>query len=398
MKRSLAWLPAVIAPIVVVAGVVAVPSWAGAATAPAPKSAAQVLELIANSAHAHYSGTIQESSDLGLPQLPSSMASSMTAGSSGVDLTSILEVVTGPNTAKVYVDGQSKLRVQLLDQLSERDLVRNGSTVWIYSSKADTAAKLTLPSRMSAEPTPAKTGMPTTPAAVAGRIVALASHSSSVTTRTGTDLGRGVYELTLRPKASGSLVADAVLTVDAATGVPLAARIDAVGQSTPALQLAFSSIDFGTPAASVFDFTPPTGSTVTSMSDSTKTGAAKSSVTTPDAAKRGSAAKPKLIGSGWTTIVELPAGRLTAASAMRGTDAGPAAPSDSATSGTAKLSWSRSSATAGGDQADALLSELTTKVAGGRVLATSVFTVYLRSDGAVFAGAVSESALLAAAK
>lgn len=347
-----AWIPAVVAPVVVAAGVVVVPAIANAASPPPPKTAAQVLDLIAGSHDAHYSGTVQQTSDLGLPQLPGSMASEAPGGAS---VSSLLELITAAHTAKVYVDGASRQRVQVLDTLSERDVIHNGTTVWTYDARHRTATRFTLDAGTR------KPQVPNTPADAADRLIAAITPTTSVSVSTSTDLGRGVYELRLAPKTSATLVADAVITVDAQTGVPLAARIDARGQQNPAVQVAFTSIDFAEPAASVFSFTPPAGTTVT---DHTVTGREH------DGHAKADLPTPAVRGSGWTSIVEVPAqGALKAAN------------------GSQALGGS-----------EALLNGLTQPVAGGRMLQTSLITVYLRSDGTVFAGAVPASALLSAGK
>jgi len=77
------------------------------------------------------------------------------------------------------------------------------------------------------------------------------------------------------------------------------------------------------------------------------------------------AARPKLIGTGWTSIVELPA-----------------AATGSATSS---------------PQAAALLGQLTTPVSGGRALRTALLTVLVTDDGRVLAGSVPLQALQDAA-
>ncbi|MDQ4215855.1 DUF2092 domain-containing protein [Microbacterium capsulatum] len=343
------WIPAIVAPIVVVAGVVAVPAIADAGSPPPTKTPAQVLTLIAGSHEAHYSGTVEQTSDLGLPQLPTSMSSPRS--SSGFDASSVLELVTGSHKAQVYVDGASKQRVQLLDPLSERDLIRNGTSVWTYDASAHTATHVTASGHE-------KSGMPqtTTPATLADRFISSITPSTAVTATTGTYLGHGVYDVKLAPRTSATLVGDAVITVDAKSGVPLAVRVDARGQTAPAISVAFRTIDFSQPGADVFTFTPPKGTTVKDLA-------------LPIAAPRSmrpettGAPKPTVIGSGWTTIVKTDAGT----SAFSGKNA-------------------------------ALFEELTQKVDGGRMLQTSLFTVYLRDDGTVYAGAVPGSALLAAAK
>jgi outer membrane lipoprotein-sorting protein len=351
------WIPAIVAPVAVVVAAVAVPAVADAASPPPAKTAAQVLSLIAGSHDAHYSGTVAQSSDLGLPQLPTSM-SSRAPSSSGFDAATLMELITGSHTAQVYVDGRSKQRVQVLDTLGERDLIHNGTSVWSYNARAHTATHMTTSGDASARETPA----PTTPATVADRLIASITPTTKVSVTTGTFLGHGVYKLTLQPKTSETLVGSAVITVDAATGVPLGAQLDARGQSTPAVSVAFTKVDFSRPGADVFAFTPPQGTTVQDMT-------APSHETQGIHTEKPEGQKPIVIGSGWTAIVEVAggAGMTSAMSGLTGSDA-------------------------------QLLNELTRHVDGGRMLQTSLFTVFLRDDGTVFAGAVPSATLLAAAR
>lgn len=361
------WIPAIVAPAVVVAGGILIPTIANAATPPPAKTPAQVLTLIAGSHGAHYSGTVQQSSDLGLPQLPASMQSPSASG--GFDAASVIQLVTGSHTAKVYVDGQTKQRVQLLDTLSERDLIHDGTSMWTYDAAHRTATHVT------ASAAQAKGRMPqdVTPAALADRLIASIEPSTAVSVSTGTDLGRGVYQLRLAPKTSATLVGDVVVTVDAETGVPLAVRVDARDQSAPALSVAFTSFDSGRPDSGVFAFTPPHGTTVKQVS-------LPGDLPAKAPISKGDLPKPTVIGTGWTSVVEVPAGKAASGLGANG------------------LGANGLGADGLGSSGSALLGELTTPVSGGRILQTSLFTVYLRDDGTVYAGAVPAATLLAAAK
>jgi outer membrane lipoprotein-sorting protein len=357
------WIPAIVAPIAVVVAAVAVPAIADAASPPPAKTAAQVLTLIAGSHDAHYSGTVEQSSDLGLPQLPASMSSGAPS-SSGFDATSMIELLTGSHTAQVYVDGESRQRVQLLDTLGERDLIHNGTSVWTYDAKAHSATHLTASAdSVKHDAAAPETPQSTTPATVADKLIASITPSTKVSVSTGTFLGHGVYTLTLEPKTSATLVGSAIITVDATTGVPLSTQLDARGQSTPAVSVAFSKVDFGRPGADVFAFTPPKGTTVTDMAAPSHETKGTHTEKKPDGQK------PTVIGTDWTSIVKIAGapGRTSGLSTLTGSDA-------------------------------RLLDELTQHVDGGRMLQTSLFTVYLRDDGTVFAGAVPSATLLAAAK
>lgn len=363
MKRLLKWLPAIVAP-VVVAGVVSAPAFAagtGGATqafahASTP-SAAQVLASIARAKDAHYSGTVEQTSDLGLPELPTAAAG---AGSPAAEASGILELLTASHKARVYVDGPSKQRVQVLDNLAERDVVRNGTDLWTWDSKTDKAVHVTLPSKTA--PQNGASGTPTaTPQDLANRLVQNVGKDSTLTVSKGSVASRAVWRLTVTPKTSDTLVGKAVLSVDTKTGVPLAAQLDARGPKSAAAAVTFTSVDFGTPGASNFRFTPPKGAKVTQKTVPTHSAH-------PDHRVPGSFEGPTVIGSGWTSIAAVPAGALGA--------------------GLSGLT---------GDQSH-LLNELTQSVDGGRGLQTSLFSVLITDDGRLFAGAVPLTALESAAK
>lgn len=345
MKKSLRWLPAILAPVVIAAGVIAVPAIADAAATPPAKSPQQVLALIAHSTDAAFSGTVAQSSDLGLPQLPGTGPGSDSDGSAVTDL------LTASHTVRVFADGSTKQRLQVLDSLAERDVVRNGADVWTYDSKQNAATHLTLPA------THAKADLgTTTPSDLAAKLVAALTPSTRLAVdKSASVAGRPAYQLTLTPKSAGTLVARATLSVDASTGLPLKVVVDAKGQTSPAFSVGFTKIDFSAPAVKTFRFTPPKGATVTTQTPPTGEH--------PKAPAKGE--RPTVTGSGWATIVELPAG-----GAQSKADA---------------------------DQTQ-LLDELTTAVDGGRAFTTSLVSVLLTSDGRVLAGAVPVSALVAAAR
>src|SRR5688572_9936472 len=78
--------------------------------------------------------------------------------------------------------------------------------------------------------------------------------------------GRAAYELVLEPKDELTLVDEVRLAVDGETSVPLRVQDFGVGQSEQADEVTFTSVRFAVPDDSVFDFTPPSGSTVTERS------------------------------------------------------------------------------------------------------------------------------------
>jgi outer membrane lipoprotein-sorting protein len=366
MNKLTRWLPALVAPVVIVGGAIAVPAVASAASQLPSKSPQQVLQLIAKSDTAAFSGTVKQASDLGLPDLTALQNGAGVAGASGNDL---VDLLTGSHTAKVYTDGHAKQRVQLLETLAERDAIRNGDSIWLYDSQQKQATHLTLSGKGGADAGKKDDATEVTPAQVAAKLVDELRPSTDFAVSTDDKVaGRAVYRLTLEPKAAGTLVKDATVAVDAQTGVPLEVSVYAKGQSKPAATVAFSSIDYGAPAASVFDFTPPKGTTVENeqLGGGTRRHAQGAPALPRDA-------RPTVVGSGWAAIAELPAGSVDLA----------------------KLGGA--AARAGGGDASSLLG-LLQPVAGGRGVQTSLVSVLITDDGRVLAGAVPLSALETAAQ
>lgn len=356
MKKS-AWLPAVVAP-VVVAGAVAAPVIANAAGDPiagTDPSAADVIASIADSSDAQYSGKLEQTSALGLPELPTGAGGSSLEG----DASDVLGLLTSSHTARVYVDGPDKQRIQLTRQLAEQDVVRNGSDVWTWDSEDRTATHVTLPDR-SASGAPEGAA---TPSDVAEQAIDAITPTTTVSKPTSVRVaGHDAWQITLTPKSSDTLVGSVRLAVDQQTGLPLRATVLAKGQDGPAVQVGFTSLDYGAPAARLFDFTPPSNAEVTER-DLSDTPAHDGRGHADDAP---SGDEPTLTGTGWSTIAQLPAGTVDQADL------------DSDASG--------------------LLDQVTKPVDGGRAVQTALVSVYLTDDGRVLAGAVPVSALVAAAK
>ena len=328
----------------------------------------QVLALEAGSTVSAFSGTVQTRSALGLPDLSSlkrlggSRTSSASGAAAGIDLQGLVtRFLGGENTLRVWADGPQRERAQLLDPFDELDVVRNGSTLWMYSSGQNLAAKGTAPTDKGDKPAGSAAASPNqltpdqlTPDALAKRALAAADPTTSVTLAApSTVAGRATYSLVVTPRTSDTLVDHIVLNVDASNGVVLQCRVYARGQAEVALQTGFTSIDFARPEASRFQFNPPAAARITAL-PSTKDLAGL--------APAGSAnAKPITHGTGWATIEELPGD-------------GPAA-------------------MLGGSALD----QVTTPVAGGRAIRTALFSVLLLDDGRTLVGAVPVPALVAAA-
>jgi outer membrane lipoprotein-sorting protein len=349
-RRGLRWA----APAVVAAGVVAAAvtmNGAGAQTSPnlPTKSAAELVAAVQQARPAGMSGTIVETAKLGLPDLPTNQL----PGGSGLSLATLF---TGSHTMRIWYGGPSQQRVALLAPLSERDVIHNGKDLWTFTSTTNEVTHSTVPQNESSKASDDVTS--TTPPSVAREVLSALSPSTKVSVdKSAVVAGRPAYELVLTPRDSRTLIGSVRMAIDSATSVPLQVQVYAVGAQSPALQIGFTDVSFNQPPASVFDFSPPAGSSVTQqpLSGLLSGGDARDTSTAPNEPSGG---QPQILGSGWTAVVRLPGG----ASALQG-------PSTE------------------------LLNDASTPVPSGRLISTTLFSVLVGNDGNVYAGSVSGSAL-----
>lgn len=406
-RRFSRWIPAIAAPIAIGVAVVLVPMQANAAVDLPDLTPEELLEFAASSDVEALSGTVEQTSELGLPDLAGLTGGAggaeggddeeSDAGASGADLDDLMSLVTGNHTAKVYVDGGDK-RLQVLDRLGERDVYVTDDGAWIWDSREQTATHVTV-DRAAVEALEAEAeahadeararleaeldGPLPTPDEVLDEALVRLDESTEVSV--GTDArvaGREVYELVLVPRDEDTLVGEVSVAIDGDTGVPLAASVTAAGADEPAFSVAFTDVSFAAPDASVFAFTPPEGAEVTEHEVPIPTVAELEQLKAEAGADDDAEAAPRPIvhGSGWSTVVELPA-RPAALDESTGAD-DPGA-GDSGAEGL-------------GD-ASAMLDSLAQRVDGGRLISTSLVTVLFTDDGRVLAGAVTPEHLLAVA-
>jgi outer membrane lipoprotein-sorting protein len=352
-----------------------------------PKTPAQLLADMRTADVSALSGTVRQTVDLGLPQLPGLTSGTGGPGPAPGARSALTSLLSGTHTWRVWVDGASRQRLDLLAGSGETDLIRNGHDLWLWSSADRSAVHLQAGGRATVHPrplmptAPGQPGQrlpmnpPRTPDEAASAALAMIGKDTSVTTDgTATVAGRPAYELVLTPKDRSTLVASVHIAIDASKHVPLRVTVRSTKLANPAIDVGFSSVDFGTPDASVFAFTPPAGTKVT------QGGTLKDRGTTnpmprmrpPTGSSTGALSVPKVVGSGWSTVV---VGRL---------------PAGATTSGASPDL---------GSQLSAILSNLP-EVHGtwgsGRVLEGTLFTVVLTDDGRVAVGAVGPQQVYAA--
>src|SRR5271165_204141 len=349
--------------LVITGGVVAgsVISVAQAAPGLPARTAAQLLAEVAESVPPPLTGTVVETASFGLPALPATG-----------NPTSLSSLLTGSHTVQVWYSSPEHVRLAVPESLSESDVIRDGSTAWLWQSTLNKVTKFTLPPHSTA----AVPKQPLTPQQAAQQVLAAVGPTTTVSVASNVMVaGQAAYGLVLAPKDARSLVGQVQIDIDGSNGVPLRLQVFARGASSPAFQVGYTAIQFVAPAPADLSFTPPPGSTVTQVnlaaSGGKATGNASSGVTA--------------IGSGWLTVLKLPSSALI-----------PSAPAPGSTTGPAGASSAGDSSAVLG----ALLASAT-PVHGawstGRLLRTSLVSVLMTDQGSTFVGAVEPSVLYAAA-
>lgn len=372
-------------------------------------TAQELIEKIAASDTEQLSGTVKISTDLGLPSFGGDMAGGFAPGSgsggeggdggggegSAADPQSkLMELATGTHTLRVAADGPDKQKLSILDDAAEYSLIHNGDDVWAYDSKSNEAyhsksagkAGNSGNSEDSGESGSSgdsgkkdlPEGVPATPKELAEEALKAADGTTSVKVDgTAQVAGRDAYRLVVKPTQSGSTVGQITVAVDSETGTPLKFTLTPSGGGSAVVDAGFTKVDFGKPAASTFDFTPPKGAKVTEGDDAE---AEKHGLKDGGKEFRGDKDLEGLsglnvIGEGWTSIaeLELPGGQGLP------TGASGDVPPD----------------------AQRLLDSLGDKVSGdfgsGTVFKTRLINALLTEDGKVYAGAVTKDALVKAA-
>jgi outer membrane lipoprotein-sorting protein len=384
------------------AAAVAVPQLAAGADHPhlPPRTAAQLLVSLENAKVPDFTGTVVETTRLGLPSLPDSGIAAA-GGSPGGGLEEIASLLTGSHTAQLAYGGPERQRIAIfLNDLSETDIVHNGADVWTYSSqdnavshthetvKPDGTASDTNPD--SGTPTETLPGVGSTldPQQAAEHALAKIDPTTAVTVdRTAQVAGRPAYQLVLRPRDSRSLVGSVRIAIDSATSLPLRVEIMPRTSTSPAFEVTFTSLHIGMPAASTFAFTIPPGAKV---STNPLAGPGQATAVHPGLVVRhdsqsapGTIASPPVgvhrvtpprkengfrsIGKGWL--------RVLVGHASPSNRTGPNSPPSTS------------------DMLAGLVQSLSSRVPQGRLVHTPLFSVLLTNDGRMFVGAVSPSYL-----
>jgi outer membrane lipoprotein-sorting protein len=340
--------------LVVTGGVLAGSLISSASAAPGlpTRTPAQLLAEVASATAPPLTGTVVETASFGLPSLPATG-----------NPTSLSSLLTGSHTVRVWYASPQHFRLAVPSSLSESDVIRDGSTAWLWQSTLNKVTKYTLPAQAPAKAIP---HTPVTPQEAARQVLAAVGPTTAVSVNPNvTVAGQAAYALVLAPKDHRSLVGQVQIDVDGKNGVPLRLQVFARGASSPAFQVGFTAVQFVTPAAADLSFTPPAGATVTQENLSS------------DHGKPADTGGATTIGKDWLTVLKLPSTDLTPGR--------PAAGGGSATD----------------DRVLSALLAAATPVHGawgsGQLLRTSLVSVLITDSGTAYIGAVEPAVLYDAA-
>ena len=365
-----------VAAVVVAGGVIAglqIPTAQASPALPARTPAQLLAQISADAKVPPLTGTVVETTSLGLPQLPQTQ-----------NPTSLSSLLTGSHTVKVYYQDAQHFRLAVPQSLSETDVIRNGNTLWLWESTRNTVTEVSWPKNALRHPAQRPPGIPVlTPQQAADQVLKAAGRTTKVSVQANVLVaGEPAYQLVLAPKDSRSLIRRVVIAIDGKYGVPLRVQVFARGAASPAFQVGYTQLSFVAPAAANLTFTPPPGATV----DKKNLGAGHA------APSSGQSAVPSgygSYGSNWLTVVSLPQQDLLSGF---GTGSASSAPPASSPAGPGVL---------GGNSQEVLsaLFGAAKPVHGswgsGTLLRTSLVSV-LMTGGEVYLGAVQPSVLYAA--
>ncbi|MFI6101214.1 outer membrane lipoprotein carrier protein LolA [Lentzea sp. NPDC051213] len=308
-----------------------------------------LVEQVLTAKPGAFGGTVEVDNKLGLPAIAE-----------------IPQLADGKHSARVWTDGNGKLRLALPNGQSEQTIVDDGTTTWSWNSQAN---EVTKSEHKADEPKTDKKTEPAEkaidPATAAKEIVGMTKEFSDITVDgTARVANRAAYELVLTPKATEkTLIREVRIAVDAELKMPLRVAVLTNGTADPAGQVGFSEINVGPQDPKLFEFTPPSNAKVTTPEAKEAEGRNKQPEMGLEQALQGE--NPQIFGKGWDSVVgaKIPANAMTQVPA----------------------------------EAQGLVDRFTKKVSGswgsGKLFSTKVATILIADDGRVVAGAVPEQVL-----
>lgn len=363
------------------------------------RSVAELLSAMDESVEG-FSGSVTKTSNLGLPELEMSqmMSEEMIADMEermpeGFEdfvpqlveqnpLTDAISFLAGSDTIRVYASEEG-FRAQILDPMSQRDVIVNKDAFYSYNAKTNTVLTKSIDGEVD-KPTLDELNSEieldlTNPDELASALLEEAEGKATITV--GADhrvAGQDAYRLVVTPVSEVSLVERIDISVDANTGLGLAVQVYSTEQSDVAFSVAFDTISYDTPEASIFAFSPPPGATVETLEFPA---AVESTLTELQREDLSDAEKEALLESLKADMQAEFAPGVTADTLGEGFD-------------TVLTMNQLPEAFPLEMLENDILADFTTEVDGGTVLSTPLSNILLTDTGEVYTGAVSVEYLL----
>lgn len=260
--KALRWtLPATIATLAIGSGILPMTFTATNTTTTVAPNPQMLLNQALSSKVPSLSGTLQINSHLGISSLVSSLGNGQSHSSSSLSL------LSGSHSIGVWQNGSKQFRAAIYSPLSETDIIRNQSSLWLWNSKSFTATHINLSNKAASSYSHKgnKAMMPTS--ALANKLLTHLSSTATIKVLGPAKIaGQNAYTLSVSPNSSSSLISSIQLGIDQSNGMVLRVAILPKGTTSPAFSIGFSNISFTRPSASVFSFTPPKNSKVKQLS------------------------------------------------------------------------------------------------------------------------------------
>jgi outer membrane lipoprotein-sorting protein len=166
-------------------------------------------------------------------------------------------------SGRLWLTADGRGRMELQSDAGDVQIVWNGDRISIYDASSNTVYRATLPAGARSH---AKSGNGQPTLAEIDKVLEELGLHWTLSGATPADIaGQPAYSVSASPKHDGGLLGSLRLAWDAVHGTPLRAAIYAHGSSSPVLELAVTSISYGSVPSSDVDVSPPKGARVVDL-------------------------------------------------------------------------------------------------------------------------------------